>query len=508
MDIKKLVDQLHTLERKVLPLLEKHTTTEDLVKVSNLQEVEVTRALQWLENKGVLTIQSKEYKLISVTEKSKGYKELPERVLISFLSQEEISVEEIKKKSGLNDAEVNACIGLLKKKNIIEIRKDKDLKIKLNATPSNKKTQEEELFSKLLKTKLNENSLNEEEKSAFEELRKRGLVNLELHKERSITLTDLGKQVIKQKIDQDVIEALTPAIIKSKEWEKKKFRAYDIQINVPEISRGKRHFVDQSIDYIKRIWLDLGFKEMEGNITQTSFWCLDALFVPQDHTAREMQDTFFIGNKGSVLKGSLPEEYTKRIKSVHEDGWTTGSKGWGGVWKEDIAKDILLRTHTTVLSALTLSNLKKEDLPAKFFTVGKVYRNEALDWKHLFEFYQVEGIVIDPDANLRNLLGYLREFYKKMGYEDVKIRPSYFPYVEPACEVFAFNPLKRQWVEVGGAGIFRPEVTKALLGFECPVLAWGQGMERIITAYYNISDLREIYGNDLKKLKETKEFLM
>src|SRR3989338_3708572 len=517
MDIKGLVDKLHSLERKVLPLLNKYVNFDDLVKSSSLQEVEVMRALQWLENKEVVKINSKEVKTISLTEKAKVYKELPERTILNSLSDKETTLEELKNKTKLNDTEINATIGLLKKKASIDIQKDKTLKIRLNENGKklvNKKTPEEELFIQIpnhnnyYKTDLTFDQLNDEQKTAFENLRSRGLVTLNIHKERIIMLTDLGKELIKQKIDLNVIESLTHEVIKNKEWKKKKFRAYDIKINVPSINRGKRHFVDQSIEYIKQIWLDLGFQEITGNIVETAFWDLDALFVPQDHTAREMQDTFFIGSKGTMAKGKLPEELANKIKKVHENGYNTGSKGWGYKWKPEIAKQLLLRTHTTVLSAKTLSKLKKQDLPDKFFAVGKVYRNEALDWKHLFEFYQVEGIVVDPNANLRNLLGYLKEFFRKMGYTDVKIKPSFFGYTEPSAEIFAYNPVKRQWVEVGGSGIFRPEVTKPLLGFECPVLAWGLGMERIITSYYGINDLREIYKNDLKYLREVKEFSM
>ena len=167
----------------------------------------------------------------------------------------------------------------------------------------------------------------------------------------------------------------------------------------------------------------------------------------------------------------------------------------------------MLRTHTTVLSAQTMAKLKKEDLPAKFFAVGRVFRNEALDWKHLFEFYQVEGIVIDPNANLKNLKGYLTQFYKKMGYEKVRMRPAHFPYTEPSLEVDVFHPIKKEWVELGGAGIFRPEVVIPLLGFDCPVLAWGQGMGRIISEYWKITDIRELYKNDVKQLREMKMWL-
>ena len=156
------------------------------------------------------------------------------------------------------------------------------------------------------------------------------------------------------------------------------------------------------------------------------------------------------------------------------------------------------------MSAQTLAKLKKSDLPAKFFSVGKVFRNETLSWKSLFEFIQVEGIVVDPNANFKHLKGYLKEFFAKMDFPDVRIRPGHFPYTEPSCECDVWHPKKNQWIEVGGAGIFRPEVVKPLLGFECPVLAWGLGMERTIMEYYNISDVRDIYKNDLKQLREMK----
>jgi len=94
-----------------------------------------------------------------------------------------------------------------------------------------------------------------------------------------------------------------------------------------------------------------------------------------------------------------------------------------------------------------------------------------------------------------------------MGYTDVRMRPAHFPYTEPSVEVEVYNPVKKQWIELGGAGIFRPEVTKTLLGFECPVLAWGQGMGRIISEYFKITDIRDLYKNDIKQLREIKEWM-
>jgi len=211
---------------------------------------------------------------------------------------------------------------------------------------------------------------------------------------------------------------------------------------------------------------------------------------------------------GKVETGKLPnQELVEKIKTTHISGGKTGSKGWEYPWKEDEAKKNVLRTHTTLLSAHTLANLNKEDLPTKFFALGKCFRNEALDWKHLFEFNQTEGIVIDKNANFRHLLGYLKEFFKKMGFPRARFRPAYFPYTEPSVEIDVWHPIHKEWIELGGAGMFRPEVVIPLLGENIPVLAWGPGFDRIILDYYAITDIRDLYKNDLKQIREMKMWL-
>ena len=159
------------------------------------------------------------------------------------------------------------------------------------------------------------------------------------------------------------------------------------------------------------------------------------------------------------------------------------------------------------MSAQTLASLEEDKLPVKYFSVGKCFRNETIDWAHLAEFLQTEGIVIDKDANFRNLLGYLKEFFKKMGFEKARFRPAYFPYTTHSTEVEVFHPIHKKWIELGGAGIFRPEVVVPLLGKDIPVLAWGLGLERMIIDYYHLTDLRDIYKNDLKQLKEMKPWM-
>ena len=161
----------------------------------------------------------------------------------------------------------------------------------------------------------------------------------------------------------------------------------------------------------------------------------------------------------------------------------------------------MLRTHTTVLSAETISKLKKSDLPAKFFAVNKVFRNEAISYKHLPEFFQIDGIVIDKNASLATLLGTIKEFYRKMGFEKIKFKPSFFPYTEPSVEIFVYMESKQKWIELGGAGVFRPEVTRPF-GCNVPVLAWGFGLERLAMLRYGLKDIRELYWSDFDKIKE------
>ncbi len=503
--------KLHPLEKKVLPFLEKCSSDAELVEKSGLKEVEVTRALQWLSNKGIVELTKEEEEFVSLDENGLEYAEegLPERRFLKSLEkEEELTLKEVKGKTGLSEKEVNASIGQLKSKGLIDIEEAGDVYVSITEEGRRwlfDETSEEDFFEKDFPVSVED--LSGEEQQLLSELKNREkIVAVNSEKTTHFDITKKGGKLLEEGVDSDeYIEKVTPEVIQEKSWKDKEFREYDVTVNVPRVNYGKEHFVNEAIDYIRSIWLEMGFEEMSGDIVQTGFWNMDALFTPQDHPARDLQDTFYLENPE---KGSIEDkELYKKVKQTHEDGWTTGSKGWQYEFDEEEAKRLLLRTHTTVLSAQTLAGLEKEDLPAKFFSLGRNFRNESLDKSHLFEFYQVEGIVVDPDANFRNLIGYLKEFFGKMGFPDARVRPGHFPYTEPSAEVDVYDPEKEEWIELGGAGIFRPEVTKPLLGFECPVLAWGLGMERIISDYYDIKDIRKIYENDLGELREAPKFL-
>ena len=506
MEIEKIIDSLHSYERKVLPVLKETSQFAKIAEKTKLQKVEVMRALQWLQNKKIIRINKKLQEQIDLDENGLKYRAngLPEINFLGQIIHNSLPLDVIAKRTN-SKQEFSISLGILRSKGAIEIKKESG-KTLISITDVGRKIHdkpypEQEFLKK--KFPINTSELIDSDKLSLESFKKRNkIVKISIVKIITAEPTELGKKIIEHGINEkNIIDRLTPDIIKSGTWKNKKLRSYDVKINVPNISGGKIHFVNQALQYIKRIWLDMGFKEMTGTLVQTSFWDLDALFVPQDHPARDMQDTFYIKDP---KYGKLPKELVKKVKAAHENGFTTGSKGWQYKWSDLVAKENLLRTHNTVLSVQTLAKLKKQDLPAKFFSVGKVFRNETLSWKSLFEFIQVEGIVVDPNANFMHLKGYLKEFFAKMGFPDVRIRPAHFPYTEPSAEVDVFHPVKNQWVELGGSGIFRPEVVKPLLGLEVPVLAWGLGMERTIMEYYNIKDVRDVYKNDLKQLRESK----
>jgi phenylalanyl-tRNA synthetase alpha chain len=499
MDTKKLIESLSPNEKKVIPNL--GDKLNEICKKSNLDKTSVVRSLEYLQNKGIVKLSYVKSKIVELDVNGALYlkKGLPERRLLHLLNETHIiSLQDAQKESGLSEDEFKASIGALKRKALIELKNGKII-LNANREEISKKTLEEQ-FLELLPTDYD--SLSPEHQFALKSLQSRKqIIEIKEDKKINIEITPLGKEIVKTKLSsQELIEQITPEILKKESsWKGKRFRRYDVTSPVPEIYGGKRHFLNQATDYGRKVWTEMGFKEMSGEMIQSSFWNFDALFTAQDHPVREMQDTFFINKKIE-----LPDKkIVSKVKEAHEKG-VGGSKGWQYEWNEEEAKKAVLRTHTTCLSSQTLSKLKKEDIPAKFFAIGTNFRNETVDWSHGFEFLQTEGIVVDRNANFRHLLGYLKQFFKKMGFEKIRIRPSYFPYTEPSVEIDVWHPEKNKWLELGGAGIFRPEVTIPLLGENIPVLAWGPGFSRMCMDYYQTKDLRELHKNDLTQLRKIK----
>ena len=362
-----LLETLHPLERKVLPLLASHTEVKELQEASGLQEVEVIRALQWLSNKKVVTEPVKTYtEIVELDELGRRYltEGLPERRFLEA-ARANAGVAAISSSASLSGEEVNLCLGLLRKKAAITITKGGEGLV-VGLTPQGegliaKESFEEQLLKSLAEGPRQTASLKDVERFALDELRKRkAIVRLRTEWRMTVALTPLGEALIRKSSSgvssADIIEALTPEMLREGSWKEKRFRRYDVSINVPAVYPGKRHFVSQAIEYARRIWLDLGFKEMAGPLLQPTFWNFDALFTAQDHPVREMQDTFYIRQPGT---SSFPDKaLVERVRKVHESGAGTGSTGWRYAWNPAEAKKNVLRTHTTVTTIRHLAARK------------------------------------------------------------------------------------------------------------------------------------------------------
>jgi phenylalanyl-tRNA synthetase alpha chain len=500
-DIQKIIESLSPNEREIVPYLVEESL-EKIFEKTKINKTSIFRSLDFLENKKLIELKHEEEKVIELGINGVLYVRLglPERRLVNLITEKNaLTLQDAKKLSKLSDNEFQASLGVLKRKAIINLLNGKIMFQNKNGIYD--KTLEEKFLETLPR---NLNSLEPEEKYALDNLKSRkNIIEIQDKKIVTFELTPLGEELMNEDLSsmKNLVESVTPEMIKNQSYKGKKFRRYDITSPIPKISGGKKHFVNQATDYAKKIWLEMGFKEMSGNLVQSGFWNFDALFTAQDHPVREMQDTFFIKNKLAKLPD---KKIISEIQKAHE-GKIKGSKGWQYEWSEEDAKKVLLRTHTTSLSIQKLKDIaENKEYPAKYFALGKCFRNETVDWSHGFEFNQTEGIVVDENANFRQLLGYLKEFFSKMGYDEIKIRPGYFPYTEPSLEIDIFHPVHKKWVEFGGAGMFRPEVTIPIFGKHIPVLAWGPGFDRIIMEFFNITDLREMYKNDLTKLRNMK----
>ena len=241
------------------------------------------------------------------------------------------------------------------------------------------------------------------------------------------------------------------------------------------------------IQRIRDIFLNMGFDEMTGYIVESAFWNFDALFTPQDHPAREVQDTFYLAHPQTL---ALPCDRTliEGVRQVHE-------ANYGGEWTEAEASRAILRAHTTTSTARRLYQLQGHG--GKYFSIDRVFRNETPDRTHLVEFHQIEGVVIGELLSVRTLMGYLTYFYNRLGFTDLKFKPTYNPYTEPSLEVLAYHRPSDRYIEVGNSGLFRQEMLEPLGCGHRSTVAWGLGLERMAMLLYNVDKLSDLIGPEI-----------
>ena len=256
---------------------------------------------------------------------------------------------------------------------------------------------------------------------------------------------------------------------------------------IEENKKGTIHPLSLLAQEAYKVFSDMGFEIASGPELESEWYNFDVLNVPKDHPARDMQDTFWIKNGQDLQKNF--------------GAFALGGKGQGTHDATNSSAGLVLRTHTTSVTARAIEQASKESrVPCAFISIGKVFRNEATDATHEMQFYQIDGAMVGENISVADMKGVLTQFYKKMLGEDVVIefRPSFFPFTEPSLEVFA--KFKGKWLEMGGSGMLHPNVLrnigldpKKFQGF-----AFGHGLDRIAMIKWGISDVRFFYQGDLR----------
>ncbi|HWJ77825.1 MAG TPA: phenylalanine--tRNA ligase subunit alpha [Niallia sp.] len=254
-----------------------------------------------------------------------------------------------------------------------------------------------------------------------------------------------------------------------------KIASETIDVTLPgrPVVSGNHHPLTRVVEEIEDLFIGMGYTVEEGPEVENDYYNFEALNLPKDHPARDMQDSFYI------------------------------------------TEELLLRTQTSPMQARTLEKHKGQG-PVKIICPGKVYRRDNDDATHSHQFMQIEGLVVDENIRMSDLIGTLEVFAKKMFGEDreIRLRPSFFPFTEPSVEVdiscFICKGCgcsvckKTGWIEILGAGMVHPNVLE-MSGFDSKKysgFAFGMGPERIAMLKYGIDDIRHFYTNDVRFLKQ------
>lgn len=478
------------------------STLEELANKSQLADAAVARAILNLSSQGLVKEQVTKRTELLWTEEGKTCvsKGLPERRVVSQFPENggQMPVSEAVQKAGLGPEYVPIVTGWVTRKGWGKIEKsNSQVLLALDKKPS--RDDDELLIEEIGNQTVILEELPGNLQDAARRFLKRNLLESKPRNQRLVEITQSGMEAVPREPPLQEVSALTSDMIVSGDWRRVKLRSYNLASPVPPPRAGKYHPYTRFLRMVKRKLVALGFQEVVGPLVEPAFINCDCLYMPQDHPAREIHDLYYLKQPEST--SLVPWKHVMdRVARTHENGWKTGSTGWRYKFSEEEAAKLILRSHGTSLSVRTLLS-KDLRIPGKYFAIARCYRPEFPDKTHLTEFNQVEGIVVDPSLNLRNLLGVLEMFAIEVaGADKVRFKPDYFPFTEPSVELNAYKK-GYGWLEFGGSGIFRPEVTEPL-GVNVPVLAWGLGVDRLYMMNRKIMDIRQLFTSDLNWIRE------
>ncbi len=475
---------------------------DELVKRTGLADSAIARAILSLSQHRLVNEKVERKTELTLTEEGRTFAVggLPERRIASIVAKSggSLRLKDALRQAGLDEKYASIVTGWISRKRWGRIEKNgSDLKVLVEVEPA--ADEDEQALTRLKEGTVVQEELSSNLREAAQRLAKRNLVEARVRNDREIEITDMGREAAVHARTGVEVSSLTGDMIASGEWEKVKLRNYSVSSPVPSTFPGKYHPYLRFLRMVKRKLVALGFREAVGPLVETAFINCDCLYMPQNHPAREIHDLYYLKDPSQA---SLEEygDLVKRVADTHENGWKTGSTGWRYKFSIDEASKLILRSHGTALSVRSMIS-KNLQIPGKYFAIARCFRPDMLDRTHLTEFNQAEGIVLDPSLNLRNLLGILEMFAKEVaGADRVRFKPDYFPFTEPSVELQAYRE-GVGWMEFGGSGIFRPEVTMPL-GVNVPVLAWGLGIDRLYMMSRKIQDIRQLFTSDLEWIRD------
>jgi phenylalanyl-tRNA synthetase alpha chain len=521
MDARSLAKSLHPLEVKVLLRYNSadRLDSDRLQAELGYKEGHSNQAFSWLSAKGLAAEDGREARIVyELTPLGREFAEKgsPEERILRFLSDKgPARLPDIVQALGLEQKDVGSAFGILSKEGALSMDGDKRAVLNMGwftaghasggAKPRISVVRD--LIAKAAAAEggiLEESALDAAERAAMGGIaRKRGASDAAFRaaeRERvwyrlSTGAAEVAAELKSQGVTGDELGAVTAEILEKGSWKESSFRPYNINAPAARLQPGRRNAYVEFVEGVKDKLVSLGFEEFDGGLVETEFWNSDALYMPQFHSARDIHDVYHLAEPTKAR--SIEEPYLSQVAATHENGGNTGSRGWGYSFDREFTKRLILRSQGTVLSA---RQLPKAKVPGKYFGIARCFRYDKVDATHLSDFYQTEGIVLGEEVNLRTLLGFLEMFAVEVaGAKEVKYVPGYFPFTEPSVEIHIKHPVLG-WFELGGSGIFRPEVTEPL-GVKVPVLAWGLGIDRMALMALGLNDLRELFSPDIESVR-------
>ncbi|MDR0663699.1 MAG: phenylalanine--tRNA ligase subunit alpha [Spirochaetaceae bacterium] len=524
MDIENLVKKLHPLEIKIIL----HYGRGDELFASgveadlNFKKGNGNQALSWLLSKGIVVEKRRETAVFyEMTELGRSWQERgtpEERILELVRIKSGLTLLEIAQTLGMESKDVGSAFGIMSKLRLLGMDEAKRVgiilppeQLKQGRPASGPAALHFNVVRGILdKAASNEDGLIAEsgldlgEKQEMAGMaRKRGAAGAAFRLIERETVffiftkehTAIAAALRQTGVSGEEVGVLTVEMLEAGSWKGKTFRPYNINIPPARVLTGRTNAYSQFLEQTKDKLAGMGFEEFDGPLVETEFWNSDALFMPQFHSARDIHDVYHVAEPAAAK--TIDEPWLSNVAAAHENGGGTGSRGWGYAFDREFTKRLILRSQGTVMSAKTLPHAK---IPGKYFGMLRCFRYDKVDATHLSDFYQTEGIVLGEEVNLRTLLGMLEMFATEVaGAKEVKYVPGYFPFTEPSVEVHIKHP-SLGWFELGGSGIFRPEVT-ASLGVKTPVAAWGIGIDRMALMALGLNDLRELFSYDIDSVR-------